>query len=473
MLLQFSVANFLSFDQEAVFSMLAATGNEHARHLVQDSPTKGQSILRAAALYGANGAGKSSLVSAMKFAQELIVKGTRGGQSILVMPFKLGSETAHPSKFEFTFQTMGTVYNYGFRADARRVVEEWLFEERKSGERPLFQRTTSEDGTVEVEFGSSFAGKTSKNKQFLEFVAPGTRRNQLFLTEASERNVPAVRDIVRWFDDALVVIPAEVRVKGLEVGLHMFPSRFAFAAEFLKTAGTGIDHINTTEEPFEIDGFNPPLKEDDRQAILQGIAELDSESDIMEAIDPSGRRLLLMKGADGRPVRISMALEHRASNGNLVSFDIAEESDGTQRLINLLPALLMLKGAPEKVVVLDELDRRFHTLLSRRLLQFALNCDDEHFRSQLIFTTHDTNLLDLDLLRRDEIWFVEKDTGGASHLSSLAEYKVRPDLKIEKGYLNGRFGAIPFSGEPQLLGWLSPDDPAPDESVTKPGSVGQ
>jgi AAA15 family ATPase/GTPase len=293
------------------------------------------------------------------------------------------------------------------------------------------------------------------------------------LTEASERNVPEIRDIIKWFDDVLVVVPAEARVNALEVKMHMFRSRFEFAAEFLKTAGTGIDHINTTEEPFDIDGFNSPLKDDARQEILQAIAKLESEGDIIEAIDSNGRRLHLMKAPDGRPVRISMALEHRTSNGNFVSFDIEEESDGTQRLIHLLPALLMLKGAPEKVVVLDELDRRFHTLLSRRLLQFALNCDDEHLRSQLIFTTHDTNLLDLDLLRRDEIWFVEKDRGGASHLYSLAEYKVRPDLKIEKGYLNGRFGAIPFSGEPQLLGWLSSDATVPDDSVTEPASVVQ
>jgi len=132
--------------------------------------------------------------------------------------------------------------------------------------------------------------------------------------------------------------------------------------------------------------------------------------------------------------------------GQLVEFSIDEESEGTQRLINLIPALFILKKNPEKVIFLDELDRRLHPLLSRKFLEFFLQCKIEQSKNQLIFTTHDTNLLDLDLLRRDEIWFVEKNNQGASQLYSLAEFKIRSDLKVEKGYLNGRFGAIPFFG---------------------------
>jgi AAA15 family ATPase/GTPase len=129
--------------------------------------------------------------------------------------------------------------------------------------------------------------------------------------------------------------------------------------------------------------------------------------------------------------------------------------------MHVLPAVLLMKSANEKVVVVDELDRRFHPLLTRMVVELALRCDSEHTHSQLIFTTHDTNLLDLELLRRDEIWFVEKDNAGASNLYSLADFKVRPDLRIEKGYLQGRFGALPFISSVKDLGWCEDSELIP------------
>jgi AAA15 family ATPase/GTPase len=147
-----------------------------------------------------------------------------------------------------------------------------------------------------------------------------------------------------------------------------------------------------------------------------------------------------------------LRIKHRSEDGNLVDFSMEEESEGTQRLIHLVPSLFILKQDSEIVVFLDELDRRLHPLLSRYFVETAINCRAKG--NQLVFTTHDTNLLDLDLLRRDEIWFIEKDSQGASSCYSLAEFKIRPDLKIEKGYLNARFGAIPFLGDIQNLGWV-------------------
>lgn len=460
----------MSFDQETVFSMLAATGDEHSNHLVRDTPRKGDSVLRAAALYGANGAGKTSLVRAIAVAQNLILDGTRAGHTIPVIPFKLGLDTDRPTKFEFTFQTSGISYNYGFRADETRIIEEWLFETPKSRELLLFQRTTSDQGNVDVEFGATLTGGISKNKRFLDFVAQGTRPNQLFLTEAHERNVSRVLPVTAWFDNVLVVVPAEASANALEPGLLMFRPNIDFILTLLRDAGTGIDHIDTVEEPFDFDRLMPQITSDNKTAILKEVASL-GPTDALGVSGLNGRRFFLLRGGDGGPIRLAMDLHHRTADGRLVRFDIEDESEGTGRLINLLPALLMLKTQPEKVVVLDELDRRFHTLLSRAFVQSALDCDSEHRQSQLIFTTHDTNLLDLDLLRRDEIWFVEKDRGGASHLSSLAEYKVRTDLKIEKGYLNGRFGAIPFSGEPSQLGWALNDKPGEIGSGSELSSV--
>ena len=120
----------------------------------------------------------------------------------------------------------------------------------------------------------------------------------------------------------------------------------------------------------------------------------------------------------------------------------------------MIPALFILKSKSEKVVLLDELDCRLHPLLSRQFLEFFLQDKTDESKNQLIFTTHDTNLLNLELLRRDEIWLVEKNKQGGSHLYSLAEFKIRPDLKVGKSYLDGRFGAIPFFGDISSLGWL-------------------
>ncbi len=454
MLIQFSVENHLSINQEQIFSLLATSDTQHKSHLVSDVPRKSDHVLRAAAIYGANGAGKSSLVKAIKFAQDFISTGTRAGQAIPVRPFKLTQETGRSSKFEFIFQTKGVTYNYGFRVDSARVLEEWLFATPKTQEVLLFQRTTSKSGKVEIEFGNRFTGNTVKNKQFLQFVAQGTRPNQLFLTEAVERNVPAVQPISQWFERVLVVIPAEVRARGLEVGLHKSELQADFVKECLQAAGTGIDHISIEEVKFDLESLAPNLSSEDKERLLLEIAQL-KPSEIIDITASNGKQFTLRKGNDGEPVRLLMKIYHRAVDGQLVSLDMDELSEGTQRFIHLIPALRMLKLQSEKVVVLDELDRRFHTLLSRFFIQAALNCDKEHPYSQLIFTTHDTNLLDLELLRRDEIWFIEKDKAGASHLYSLAEFKVRPDLKIEKGYLNGRFGAIPFATDLTSLGWAS------------------
>jgi AAA15 family ATPase/GTPase len=169
---------------------------------------------------------------------------------------------------------------------------------------------------------------------------------------------------------------------------------------------------------------------------------------------------MIRKNAAGKLVLLKLLLQHRGDNNVLANFDMDLESDGTARLIHLVPLLFEVSFGRERVLIIDELDRRLHPHLSRMVVETALQC---HGDSQIIFTTHDTNLLDLSLFRRDEIWFVEKDKGGSSHIYSLAEFKVRPDLQIEKGYLNGRFGAIPFVGDIRSLGWHDSTPPVEDE----------
>jgi len=440
MLVQFSVENFLSFDEEQVFSMLAASGDQHPAHLVPDLPHKGASLLRVAALYGANGAGKSNLVQAMQFAKTLITQGTRGSQPIPVRPFKLGQDAARPSKFEFMFIAQGVLYNYGFRLDATRILEEWLFATPGSREHSYFQRVGSPNGAEDFEFGTILTGRTKKKKQFLEFVAQGTRPNQLFLTEALERNVTELKPVVDWFQKSLLILSPEASATHLEMSMHEDEQMTAFTEALLRMTGTGVEKLTTQETGFDLDKLPPLVAGAFKDQLEAQLAE--SDAVVLSLYGPQEESVTLKRGSRGEVVQVQLAMHHRGKQGQFVEFSMEEESDGTQRLANLAPALFRLKQNPEQVLVIDELDRRLHPFLSRFFVQAALD-EEEQRNNQLIFTTHDSNLLDLDLLRRDEIWFVEKDNGGSSHLYSLAEFKTRPDLKTEKGYLNGRFGAIP------------------------------
>jgi uncharacterized protein len=452
MLIQLTIRNFLSFRDEVTFSLLATSSDQqHANHLAKKPG--GVSVLPLAAIYGANAAGKSNLIKALVFAKKLIIQGTRSNSNIPIPSFKLGESSQQSSQFEFIFTYQSNQYSYGFELNKEQIIQEWLYgiPTGRVREKTYFERTTSEQKETSVEFGTLLKPKIKKHQAFLEFIAEGTRPNQLFLTEAIDRNVKELIPVFDWFRKVLTIIPAESDYKGLELGILSDKSFTQFLSTFLKVSGTGIDSIATESVEFNPDKHLMEIPKQVKEDFVQELAEVDKESIAMIETPHGGRSLLYKDGTDQVSL-IKLKTRHRDSTGKLVEFSIEEESDGTQRIINLIPALFALKTEAGKVIFVDELDRRLHTLLSRFFLAEALECI-MHSENQIIFTTHDTNLLDLDLLRRDEIWFIEKDKQGSSNLYSLAEFKVRPDLKIDKGYLNGRFGAIPFFGDPQLLGW--------------------
>ncbi|MFP4103298.1 AAA family ATPase [Coleofasciculus sp.] len=456
MLIQLTLQNFLSFRDEVTFSMLGVNSDQkHLEHLANNAAGKDRSLLPLAAIYGANAAGKSNLIEAVKFAKDLVVEGTRSTQSIPVIPFKLGNYSQKSSKFECIFTYQGIQYSYGFRLNREQIFEEWLYgiPHDKKQEVMYFERITSSKKETSLDYGTPLKGRSNKRKQFLDFVAEGTRPNQLFLTEAIDRNVDVLVPVANWFREALTIIPAEADYPGLEIGILSDESFTDFLSEFLRFAGTGIDSISTEEAELDIDYHFPKIPKRVIDDLIQNLNDADREALAIIGSNSRGKRYIIRKNKDGKLELIQLKTQHRDENGNLIDFTIEEESEGTQRLLNLIPTLFLLKQESEKVIFLDELDRRLHPLLSHFFVQTAINCREKS--NQLIFTTHDTNLLDLDLLRRDEIWFVEKNQQGASSLYSLAEFKIRPDLKVEKGYLNGRFGAIPFFGDPQGLGWLN------------------
>lgn len=264
-----------------------------------------------------------------------------------------------------------------------------------------------------------------------------------------ERNVKKLKPLYEWFENILQVVPATPRYLPLEIRANKEKNFITFLGDFLKQADTGIHDIITVEEELDYNKHFPGLPEQIRLEIENNIRS-------------GGNIIMFGKGAPytlcanklGEPVLIRLETQHYGHDGSAVSFDFAQESAGTQRLTHLLPILVDLLSS-EKVYIIDELDRSLHPLLPKLFLEAYLKGIANQHRSQLIFTTHDTHLLDLNLLRKDEIWFFEKNEQGASHLYSLVNLKMSSGLNIQKGYLQGRFGGIPFIGDLEQLGWLT------------------
>jgi AAA15 family ATPase/GTPase len=430
--------------------MVASSDDAHPSHVVKAPPyARGGDLLRAAAIYGANASGKSNLIKAMQFARDRILNGARPGQRIPVTPFRLSAAREKPSKFQFLFRLEdGTLYDYGFVLDDRRIHEEWLFgtpAKKSAKEQRYFERVTDEAGKITVEFGESLTGRTAREKQRFEFLAEGTRLNQLFFTECAERNTQEINSLHLWFFAGVMFVAADSVTTMLTPEDILGVQRLGLLDRFLTSAGVGQHSVSMggkwIRNSSDIEPTPPP---EESIAIWEQIQNLLPGQYLNSAL-PNGQQILIQRREDGITVQRTFSLNRQDDEGERVPFLPIEESDGTRRLLSLFPVLVSLFQTGG-LVIIDEMDRRLHTLLTRACIEFAMSSDAAP-NGQLIFTTHDTNLLDLDLLRRDEIWFVEKDERGASHLTSLAEFKIRPDLKVEKGYLQGRFGAIPYIGD--------------------------
>jgi len=450
MLVQFSVENFFSFKNEVCLNMIPSKKSRLMKeHILRDKAGKDISALPLAAVYGANASGKSNLVKALDFFKWFVTTGTPDKKSVIdIAPFRLDPESkSQPSRFEIVFKHKGVLYTYGFVVSERRVQEEWLFAYYSAREVKLFERITRPDGAVEVETGTRLG-----SKGFIKFVEQGTRPNQLFLKEAYEKNVKDLEPVMEWFQDCLWIIYPESEYRTLEEKAFRDMEFVRRLASFLQAMGTGIDNICCEQEEFDLERdlafFRKEIKKELQQQIKkEGFKGL--------RLDGGKERLNLLKedkeDPEGKVLSLKLLMEHKASDGSMEKFEPSLESDGTRRLMHLAP-MLMEPREEQMVYVVDELDRSLHTLLSRKFLEAFLGAAKTGLsRKQLVFTTHDTNLLDRNLLRRDEIWFTEKDQAGSSHLTSLAEYKVADGLNYENGYLNGRFGAIPFTGDIRAL----------------------
>jgi AAA15 family ATPase/GTPase len=440
MLIRFRVSNFLSFKEETELSMIPGLTQQHPEHVVRTGKQHYDiRILRTSVIYGANASGKSNLVKAMHFARELIVEGAKPKQTIGVKPFKLDHSCADkPARFEFEFRHNGRNYWYGFEVDSTKVHTEWLHELKKTTHVPIFERTTPNGEKTMVQFGN-LEISDKKEGDFLDFVAIGTRPNQLFLHESIERNVKQFEQVYQWFDKALVIIFPDSHYL---INLDVQAKNTQAVVQYLEQFDTGVCGFSLQTISPEGELPSDMLKDLSRDLKTGNAVR------VMQLSQFGTSHYLVSKNEEQELEVSKLMLKHRMRDGNEeVSMDTTEESDGTVRLMDLIP--ILTRGEQEsRVYVIDELDRSLHPILCYRLIEQFLAQPNK--TSQVIVTTHETNLLDLALLRRDEIWFVEKDTQGVSHTYSLEEFSPRYDKDIQKGYLLGRFGAIPFMGRQQF-----------------------
>lgn len=447
MLIEFKVGNFLSFNDIVTFSMVGSTPiKEHENDdnfcNVTDDPSGKLKILKSSVLYGANGSGKSNLFSAMMFFVDFILNSSSGRQStdkIKTTKFLLSTETEKkPSYFEMVVFIDDTRFRFGFEADEERVYSEWLFSlsnKPASKEVRLFTRELQD---IEPNSRLFKEGKDLEDK---------TRPNALFLSTVAQLNGKIANQILEWFKSNFNFLSG-LSDKSASFTIEKFQENEkhrVLIIEFFKSINIGFEDIEVIED-------NDFLRLNQERIPKKLSKEV---KDVLEAI----RKLEAKSKKDGDKAAKSVsinAIHKKYNKANKVigneRLDFGLESKGTMKLLSLLgPIIDTIENG--KVLLIDELDSSLHTLLTVELIKFFHSRANK--KAQLIFASHDTNLLRKDLFRRDQIWFAEKNEFGATDLYSLVEYKinqantVRNDASFEKDYLIGKYGAIPYIGDIQ------------------------
>lgn len=447
-LVDFFVSNFRSYKSEQGLNMVAnGRIQSHDSHLL---PIVGQDkhALKAAVVYGANASGKSNLVLAMDFARDFVVNGPKTIKRISANQF--GRSTGTPSQFQFLFQSKGYLFDYGFEINREKIVSEWLVvesSETTKTEITIFKRELNE---VTIGKFSRLAGYEASSGVLKTLISLGIKPNQLFLNHvlkstSEDKRGEVLNAAITWLQHGLnIILPKSSHIS--LISLIDSDNDFCnWATRFLESSSTGITAMKVEATRIQAEDLPPGMVE-----LLQQGANIASEG-IEFGLDDSDSSTV---------IRRNLKMTHSTGEE---SFELphSEESDGTQRLLELLPALYQYGVSKseydgDSTFVVDELDRSLHPVLAHAFLKFFLETNHEKSH-QLIVTTHETHLLDSDLLRRDEIWFVEKDKSQQSRIYSLLDFKIRKDLRLEKGYLQGRFGGIPFVGNMDKLRGLLQD----------------
>ena len=401
MILEFSVKNFLSFKEKVTFSMIANSNKELNDNYVEIG---GNKVLKSAAIYGANASGKSNLFKILT----LVVLMLRSSNSVDInaklplIPFKLDKGSVNkPSEFEIKFILDETRYVYGFIADKDKIYDEYLYYYPNGRETKIFDRTNINEYSY-----------TQKDEKILREIEAKNAQNKFFLATATNWNFDKTKAAYNFLTNGIGTC------NNLEILKNMAYKMYETNPDYLKDFA--IDFLQKAD--FNIEDYQ--------------ISQIDVPGEFLTAIPE-----FITKTLPDKPKAYQVLFKHKNSD-NYLSID--EESLGTQMIFAFIPFLAdSLKN--KKVLIIDELDKSLHPFLVQYIVEIFNDAEINKNGSQLIFNTHDTNLLDLNILRRDQILFTEKNSEtGESDLYSLSDFSVRKQENVEKGYMLGRYGAVPF-----------------------------
>jgi len=452
MLIRFIVNNTLSFGEEREFNMLPMprlrTLKEHKYNI------NNFEVLKLSSIYGANGAGKSNIIKSLFTLQELVSK-----EEIPIrfseqeFKFKKDNEEK-PQVFVIEFFQENKSFLYGLEILNNTVITEELY---LSGlgqidDKLLFERKTDEK-TKETTLTSDLLERDAESRTLKKVIEKNlTKYNKSIfklLTTLDNPNLQEINIALNWFEDTLQIVTPNAKPSALAHKIDTDKNFKIYTEDLMKSFHIGIDSIQTqrktVEEFFGEDDINQ-IKE-----LKQKIE--DSQKKMMSLISNNSEELVIVK-EDNKFYVKELQIEHRGKDNIKKMFDLDEESDGTVRLLDFTPAFQDL-ASNRRVYLIDEIERSIHPLLIKELVRkFS---QDDKSNGQLIFTTHESNLLDQSIFRQDEIWFAEKDKNGCTDLYSLSDYKEHNTIDIRKGYLTGRYGSIPFLGNLKDLNWHNYD----------------
>ncbi len=434
MLKRYSVENFSSIQTKNSLDFTAGRTEENIGHVINFEKVK---ILKSAVIYGANASGKSNLIKSMDYAKKIILRSLKEVDTYKKY-FRLDKESLKkPTQFEFQIEIDNRFFSYGFYSllQSKKITEEWLFEIGKNKSEKIFER---KEGTITL--GNIFRKNKKLHNRFNVYIDDmKNQTNQLFLSEIASKDldtteipeVALINNVYEWFNKRLVILYPDSKYGGISsIGKNNSLSKIF--KRHLKEFDTGVMDISSIEDEFE------NCKELTSNIKKEIEKDLQQENVKISLQGPEGMLLTIYKDDEDNIKVQKLGLVHGLDMKEV--FELKDESDGTRRLFDLIP--LIKKFDDDYTIIIDEFDRSLHPKLTKKF--FDLFYSIENSKAQLIITTHESTLLDLNLLRRDEIWFVEKNDIGASNIFSLNQFKVRYDSKIEKAYLLGRYGAIPI-----------------------------
>lgn len=447
MLIRFKVSNFLSFDDMQEISMISGKPRLKEEHL-QNSNDK-LKLLKFSAIFGANASGKSSLLKAMNYAQITILKGLQFSSNSYCKIHSANKEKI--TTFDFEIKIDNKYYSYGFDIllYKNEIKAEWLYELKDDEEKEIYVRELNKNMRFNENYFNDreslerlriYATDIQNQDNILFLTIMNKNKNALYLNE--NNNIIILKKMYDWFNQTLTIILPDR--KPIDDSYYASEETLGKITDIVSKFGTGIKNckiqsIKMEELPSKI----PPQVINDvikftetnyMNTVKQG--NKNAKSNTFLRVD---RELYIFEKTNNETINIkTIKFEHENNDGE---YSFSEESDGTIRILDLIEILLNSKK--DKIYCIDELDRCLHPQLTYKFVEAFLNKKTSK-NIQLIVTTHESRLLDFDLLRRDEIWFANREKNGPTQLYSLEDYNERFDRKIDKAYLEGRYGGVPI-----------------------------